>query len=92
MKTALLIIGTLAVLLGLLWIGQGLNFVKWPQSSFMINQIQWANYGGALSMAGSVSDRIRTTAVGVPGFMFLAHTRHENRSGSSHAKISIRFD
>jgi hypothetical protein len=52
MKTALLVVGILALLLGLLWIGQGMGFVKWPQSSFMINQIQWAYYGGALSVAG----------------------------------------
>ncbi len=28
--------------------------VKWPQSSFMISQIQWAGYGAALAAFGLV--------------------------------------
>lgn len=52
MKTLLRIIGTLALVTGLLWIGQGTGYVNWPQSSFMISQIQWAYYGAALGAAG----------------------------------------
>ncbi|WP_309661020.1 hypothetical protein [Sphingomonas sp.] len=33
MKTILLITGVLAVLMGLLWIGQGLGYIHWPASS-----------------------------------------------------------
>jgi hypothetical protein len=52
MRTALLIVGVLALLIGLLWIGQGTGMVAWPQSSFMIRQLQWAWYGAALAAVG----------------------------------------
>jgi hypothetical protein len=54
MRTAFLIFDILAVLVGLLWIGQGTGIVAWPQSSFMISQLQWAYYGGALAAVGLV--------------------------------------
>jgi hypothetical protein len=46
------IAGILALLIGLVWIGQGTGVINWPQSSFMISQIQWAYYGGALALVG----------------------------------------
>jgi len=52
MRTFLLAVGTLALIIGLLWIGQDTGYVNWPQTSFMISQIQWAYYGAALSLAG----------------------------------------
>ncbi|OJU29144.1 MAG: hypothetical protein BGN91_08080 [Nitrobacter sp. 62-13] len=52
MRPALVILGILALLVGLLWIGQGTGYVNWPRSSFMIRQIQWAWYGGALAVVG----------------------------------------
>jgi hypothetical protein len=39
---------------GLLWIGQGTGAIKWPQTSFMINQIQWTGYGAALAALGLI--------------------------------------
>jgi hypothetical protein len=54
MRTALLILGILAVLIGLLWIGQGTGIINWPQSSFMIGQVQWAYYGAALAVVGLI--------------------------------------
>ncbi|WP_375413714.1 hypothetical protein [uncultured Bradyrhizobium sp.] len=48
------ILGTLAFLIGLLWIGQGTGIVAWPQSSFMISQMQWAYYGAALAVVGLI--------------------------------------
>jgi hypothetical protein len=54
MRPALVVLGLLALLMGLLWIGQGTGYVNWPQSSFMIRQIQWAWYGGALAVVGLV--------------------------------------
>jgi uncharacterized membrane protein len=54
MKTAFLILGILALLAGLLWIGQGTGTINWPQSSFMIKQIQWAYYGAALAIVGLI--------------------------------------
>jgi hypothetical protein len=54
MRPAFLIPGLLAVLSGLLWIGQGAGLVAWPRSSFMISQIQWACYGAALALVGLI--------------------------------------
>jgi uncharacterized membrane protein len=54
MRQVLLIVGLLALAMGLLWIGQGLGVINWPQSSFMIKQIQWAGYGAALAAFGLV--------------------------------------
>ncbi|MGE5538272.1 MAG: hypothetical protein ACM30I_06625 [Gemmatimonas sp.] len=54
MKTGLLIVGILCIAMGLLWIGQGLGWVLWPRSSFMLNQPKWSWYGTALAIAGVV--------------------------------------
>ncbi len=54
MRQLLLISGFLALAIGLLWIGQGTGVVKWPASSFMISQLQWAGYGAALAGLGLV--------------------------------------
>ena len=54
MRKLLLIVGVLALAIGLLWIGQGTGVINWPQSSFMIRQIQWAGYGAALAVFGLV--------------------------------------
>jgi hypothetical protein len=54
MRPAFLVCGILAVLIGLLWIGQGTGIVAWPKSSFMISQIQWAWYGAALAVGGVI--------------------------------------
>ncbi|MEP7317011.1 MAG: hypothetical protein ABI667_09975 [Sphingomicrobium sp.] len=53
MKTLLLIVGIAALLMGLLWIGQGLGYVHWPQSSFMLDQRPWATRGAILAMIGA---------------------------------------
>jgi hypothetical protein len=54
MRRALLIIGLLALAIGLLWIGQGTGVIVWPKTSFMINQIQWAGYGATLAAIGLI--------------------------------------
>jgi uncharacterized membrane protein len=54
MRTTLLVLGILALLMGLLWIGQGTGTINWPQSSFMIKQTQWAYYGAALAIVGLI--------------------------------------
>jgi hypothetical protein len=54
MRNWLLIAGFLALAIGLLWIGQGTGVIKWPESSFMISQIQWAGYGAALAAVGLI--------------------------------------
>jgi hypothetical protein len=52
MKIVLNIVGVLAVLMGLLWIGQGTGLVTWPQSSFMLDQRIWAMWGVLLATVG----------------------------------------
>ncbi|MFA5968992.1 MAG: hypothetical protein WC816_07100 [Sphingomonas sp.] len=52
MKLAMTIIGVLALMMGLLWIGQGLGYVHWPASSFMLDQRPWAVRGAVLAAIG----------------------------------------
>ena len=52
MKTFLLIAGIAALLMGLLWIGQGTGVVQWPASSFMLDQRPWALRGAILAVIG----------------------------------------
>ena len=52
MGRVFLILGFLALAIGLLWIGQGTGAIAWPKSSFMINQLQWAGYGALLGAIG----------------------------------------
>jgi hypothetical protein len=54
MRKLLWISGVLALLIGLLWVGQGTGYIAWPPSSFMISQIQWAYYGAALAVVGLI--------------------------------------
>ena len=54
MKAVLLVLGIFAVLMGLLWIGQGTGLVNWPASSFMIDQRPWVTRGAVLSLVGIV--------------------------------------
>jgi hypothetical protein len=49
-----MVIGALAVLVGLLWIGQGLGIVRWPASSFMIDVGAWAVRGAVLAVGGAL--------------------------------------
>jgi uncharacterized membrane protein len=52
MKLALLIVGLLLLASGLLWTGQGLGWIMWPKSSFMLLDIKWAYIGGATALVG----------------------------------------
>ena len=54
MRKLFLVLCFIALAIGLLWIGQGTGVVKWPESSFMISQIQWAGYGAALGALGLI--------------------------------------
>ena len=47
--------GVIAILIGLVWIGQGTGYFPYPSSSFMINDITWAYYGMALAVLGVVA-------------------------------------
>ena len=52
MKKLLVLVGALALAFGLLFVGQGLGYVRWPSSSFMIADVTWAYYGGAIALVG----------------------------------------
>jgi hypothetical protein len=52
MKTLLLLLGVLALAVGLLFAGQGLGTIRWPAESFMIGQTAWIYYGGGIALAG----------------------------------------
>jgi hypothetical protein len=54
MRTGLFIIGLIALLVGLVWIGQGTGIFPYPRSSFMINEVQWAYYGAATAIVGLI--------------------------------------
>jgi uncharacterized membrane protein len=54
LRRLLLVVGLLALAVGLLWIGQGTGVVAWPKTSFMIDEIQWAGYGAALAAVGLI--------------------------------------
>jgi hypothetical protein len=52
MRIAVLIVGIAALLMGLLWIGQGAGLIHWPASSFMIDQRPWIARGAILAVVG----------------------------------------
>lgn len=51
MKVSLNIVGSLLMLLGAIWILQGINVLP---GSFMTGQIQWAIYGAIALVVGGV--------------------------------------
>jgi hypothetical protein len=53
--TALLVFGIIAILMGLVWVGQGTGYFPYPRSSFMVNQTPWAYYGIVLAVLGVVA-------------------------------------
>ena len=64
MKSALTLIGIIALVMGLLWMGQGLGDARWPASSFMIDETSWIYWAGEwrcweFSSSCSRDDRFR---------------------------------
>jgi hypothetical protein len=52
MKVLLMVIGIIVLTTGLPFLGQGLGYIQWPASSFMVNQIKWVYYGGGIAVVG----------------------------------------
>ena len=52
MQTLLTIIGIMALLAGLVFIGQGSGYFPYPAESFMISQTRWVYYGAAIAVVG----------------------------------------
>jgi hypothetical protein len=53
-RLLMVVIGVPAMLLGLLFIGQGTGLVRWPQTSFMIDDYGWAIRGAILAVGGAL--------------------------------------
>jgi hypothetical protein len=53
-KLLLTIIGSVALVLGLLWVGQGMGWIRWPESSFMIDDSSWSIRGAVLALGGAL--------------------------------------
>jgi hypothetical protein len=53
-KTAAFILGILAVIIGLVWVGQGTGYFPYPADSFMINQSPWILRGAILAIIGVI--------------------------------------
>ena len=54
MKPLLVVVGVLACVIGLVWIGQGTGYFPYPARSFMISQMPWAYRGAALLVIGGL--------------------------------------
>jgi hypothetical protein len=54
-KTTLLVVGILAILVGVIWIGQGTGYFPYPAESFMINEMPWAYRGAVLAIIGLIA-------------------------------------
>jgi hypothetical protein len=52
MRLVVLVIGILAALMGLVWMGQGSGYFPYPAVSPMINQSQWIWWGALLAACG----------------------------------------
>jgi hypothetical protein len=52
MKVLLMVLGMMALVAGLLFVGQGRGYIRWPAGSFMINDMKWVYYGGGIALAG----------------------------------------
>jgi hypothetical protein len=52
MKAPLMLVGIVVLAAGLVFVGQGLGYIRWPASSFMISEIKWAYYGAGIAVVG----------------------------------------
>ena len=55
LKPILMVIAALAILFGLIWVGQGTGIFPYPASSFMVRDISWAYRGAALVVVGIIA-------------------------------------
>ncbi|GAO77287.1 MULTISPECIES: hypothetical protein [unclassified Sphingopyxis] len=54
LKSILGIIGIAAILVGGLWVLQGLDIIRWPASSFMLGDTTWTRNGAILAVVGAI--------------------------------------
>ena len=53
-KLGFQVIGTLATLAGLIWMGQGAGIIRYPANSFMIDQTPWIWRGAMVAVVGVI--------------------------------------
>ncbi len=53
-KAIMAIVGVAAILMGALWMLQGLGIVRWPESSFMLGDRVWTRNGALLAIVGGL--------------------------------------
>lgn len=51
-RPVLIALGAALALIGLIFIGQGLGYIGWPSSSFMLDQRVWADRGAGIAVIG----------------------------------------
>jgi hypothetical protein len=54
MRQMVLLAGITSLVFGALFTGQGLGFIRWPESSFMIDSTRWVYYGAAMAIVGAI--------------------------------------
>ena len=54
LKIGLFVIGILATISGVVWMGQGSGYFPYPAQSFMINQTPWILRGAILAVLGVI--------------------------------------
>lgn len=52
LKGLMAMVGIAAVMMGALFMLQGLDIVRWPSSSFMLGDRNWVGYGALIVMGG----------------------------------------
>jgi hypothetical protein len=52
MKVVLTLSGLVLLAAGLVFMGQGSGYIRWPASSFMISEIHWVYYGSGIAAVG----------------------------------------
>ncbi len=51
-RRVLMILGTIIAFVGLFWLGQGMGIIRWPASSFMVDQYLWVVTGSVVGALG----------------------------------------
>ena len=54
LKGVMAVVGVAAIMMGGLWMLQGLDIVRWPESSFMLGDRVWTRNGAVLAVVGGL--------------------------------------
>ena len=53
-RVLMMILGTLCLLFGLLWVGQGSGLVQWPPNGVMVGVSDWILRGAVVAVVGAI--------------------------------------